>query len=278
MTEPMQILVAGNRGFIGSHLQRGLTAAGHHVRGADRGEVEAALVAQPPQAIIWAAGSRSADAAAMQEQHVDAPWAALTASRGGEPLARFVYLSTGEVYGPQQVPFGETLTPAPQSPYALAKQAGERRLAEAAAAQGTSLTVLRISLAYGPGQQGTMFIPTLIDHLRRGEVLPMTPGEQTRDFIFIDDIVRVVERVLTLEPGSRLFNIGSGEETRLIDVAKLVARALGDETEQLLDPGALPYRPAEQMRYLLDISRAREALRFAPSISLQEGIRRTVSR
>lgn len=274
MTKPVQILVAGNRGFIGSHLQRGLSNAGHEVQGADRGEVEAALAAQPPQALIWAAGSRSADAAMMQAQHVDAPLAALTAG----PLERFIYLSTGEVYGPQTAPFSEELAPAPQSPYACAKVEGENRLAEAAARQGTKLTVFRISLAYGPGQQGPMFIPTLIEHLRRGAVLPMTAGEQTRDFIFIDDIVRVVQQVVASDLGSRLYNLGSGEETRLIDLAKLVARAIGGNAEQLLDAGALPYRPAEQMRYLLDTARARDELHFEPSISLQEGIRRTVAR
>lgn len=269
----MQILVAGNRGFLGSNLQRALLASGLQVHGADRGEVLRAIAATSPSILIWAAGSRSPDVAAMEEQHLYAP---LEALRAASP-ERFIYLSTGEIYGPQAVPFDEQLEPNPRSPYAQIKLRAEGALTRSAADQGTTLIILRLAVAYGPGQRGRMFIPTLIDSLRRQLTFPMTPGEQTRDFLYIDDATDAVRRALNPTLDAGIFNIGSEEETRLLEAAHAIARALGQDRERLLEPGAVPYRPNEQMRYLLGISRARQVLGFSPHVSLEEGIRRCVA-
>lgn len=269
----MRVFVAGNRGFIGAHTERTLLRHGHQVVGADRGEVEARLGACRPEAIVWAAGSRHQDTAALGSEHVRAPVRTMHLSH----QARFVYLSTGEIYGPQAVPFSERLAPAPVSAYAQAKAAGERALAREAELHRTPLVVLRLPVIYGPGQGGTMFIPALLDHLRRGARFAMTEGRQTRDFLYVEDVAAAVICALSSDSPPGTFNLGSGVETSLIDLARLIAKEVDGDAEQLLDAGALAYRDEEQMRYVLDISLARRVLGFSPKVDLLPGIRRTIA-
>ncbi len=262
-----RVLICGNRGFIGGALERDLPAEGFAVAGADQGEVEQAIDAFAPTALVWAAGSRGADAELMQRQHVEAPLAALTRSR----VEQMVYISTGELYGPQAVPFCETTAPSPQSAYARAKLRGEEELAALADRRGVSLCRIRLPLAYGPTQRGPMFLPSLLESLLSRRPFPMTAGEQTRDYLYIDDLVSAIAEVLRQERRGVL-NVGSDEETRLIDLARLAADLVGDGAEELLQVGAVPYRAAEQMRYVLDASLAREELGFEPKISLEAGV------
>lgn len=272
MSRDLRVLICGNRGFLGGALERGLSAAGLSVSGADQGEVEEAVETFAPTALVWAAGSRGRDPELMRDQHVTAPLEALAQASS---VDRMVYISTGELYGPQGVPFREQDAPRPQSVYARAKLEGEGALRAEAEGRDVALAVLRLPLAYGPTQRGPMFIPSLLESLLSGRPFSMTAGEQTRDFLYIDDVVSAIAAAL----GQRLdgvLNIGSGQETRLIDLARLVARAVGGGAEELLQIGAVPYRENEQMRYLLDGTAAREQLGFVPEVSLEQGIERCV--
>jgi nucleoside-diphosphate-sugar epimerase len=260
--------VAGGQGFIGARVVQEL--------GADAlafGREGAPGVAF--DAMVWAAGRRSNDTAELEAAHVAAPLAALARVRAG---GRFVYLGSGEVYGPAQVPFRETQAPDPRSGYALAKLRGENALASAAAAADVTLIVLRLAVVYGPGQAGTMLLPSLLAALRAGRRVPMTRGEQTRDFVHVDDVAAAVRAALAEGAHGGLYNVGSGAETRVADAALALARLVGGEAAvALVGLGELPYREGEQMRYLLDGGRARAALGFVPHVALADGLARLAS-
>jgi nucleoside-diphosphate-sugar epimerase len=255
--------VAGGQGFIGARLVAGLDGVS-----LGRAGVEGAF-----DTIVWAAGRRAHDPAELEAAHVAAPLAALAHV---EPGGRFVYLSSGEVYGPAEVPFRETQTPDPRSPYARAKVRGEAALAEAADRAGVTLTVLRLAVVYGPGQAGNMLLPTLFASLRAGRRFAMTAGDQTRDFVHVDDVVTASRAALAAPGGT--YNVGSGVETRVAELALAFARAVGGEAATaLVGLGDLPYREDEQMRYLLDGTKARAALGFAAQVALADGLARLAS-
>jgi nucleoside-diphosphate-sugar epimerase len=269
MPASMRTVVAGGSGFIGRHLTGHLQRAGHHATGCGRDDLLATLSRGPVDILVWAAGTRTTDPEQCLEDHLRAPLRALDAAPA---LRQLIYLSSGEVYGVQEVPFTEDLPLLGQHPYARAKIAAEQALVARAAASDLALTILRLPVVYGPGQRGPMLVPSLCQALAAGQRFPMTRGEQTRDLLFIDDLCALTDRVIEARPASAILNAGSGREIAILDIARTIARALG--REHLLDIGALPYRPEEQMRYALDPARARALLGWQAEVSFAEGVDR----
>jgi nucleoside-diphosphate-sugar epimerase len=267
-----RVLVAGGGGFIGRRLVARLADA----RAAGRADM-AAAAADGADALVWAAGGRVADAAAGLEVHARGPVRALEAS-GARTC---VYLSSGEVYGAQDVPFRESARLVGSSPYAQAKIAGERAIAEACAARGARLFVLRPAVVYGPGQGGSMLLPSLMAALAARRRFAMTRGEQTRDFLYVDDLTALIARCLEPDAPAGTYNAGTGRETEVVAMARAVADEVGRrgdfDAQPLLDAGALPYRDGEQMRYVLDVSATRDRLGWTATTALDAGIAATVA-
>jgi nucleoside-diphosphate-sugar epimerase len=266
------VLVAGGRGFIGSHAVNALAAAGHTAGVLEHDDEVGAVGAAGWDALVWAAGARRATVEENRAEHVTAPLAAIAAARD---LAKVVYVSSGETYGWQDVPFCEDTPQLGTSPYALAKIEGERDMAAACATRGLALTIVRLSVVYGPGQRGSMFVPSLVHALATGARFPMTRGEQTRDFVHVGDVATALVAAVDGAPG--VYNIGSGTEVALRVLATDVAARFGADARALLDIGSLPYRDSEQMRYVLDATRAAAALGWRPYVSLAAGLDQVVA-
>jgi nucleoside-diphosphate-sugar epimerase len=135
-------------------------------------------------------------------------------------------------------------------------------------------------VVYGPGQGGSMLLPSLVAALVARRRFAMTRGEQTRDFLYVDDLTALIARCLDDGAPAGTYNAGTGRETEVIAMARALAdevgRRRGFDAQPLLDAGALPYRDGEQMRYLLDPGAARERLGWSATTSLDDGIRATV--
>jgi UDP-glucose 4-epimerase len=270
-----RVLIAGGHGFIGRNVAAAARRRGHAVTVSGRDDTEV-VAAERFDAVVWCAGGRVQELEQGLEVHARAPARALQTSGAG----RFVYLGSGESYGLQDVPFVEAAALRGTSPYARAKAAGEQAVATAALDFGAAAFLLRPAVVYGPGQKGVMLVPALLNALRARRHFPMTRGDQTRDVIYVDDVVRLIVRCLDDDAPPGTYNVGTGVETPVIDVVTRVvaeaSRVLGADLMPLLDAGAIPYRDGEQMRYVLDVAAARERLGWQAEVSLDDGVARTV--
>ncbi len=190
----------------------------------------------------------------------------------------FVYMSSSEVYGHQEtVPFVETMCPQPKSPYAITKYAGELycRMKQRMKAPGPRIVIVRPFNTFGPYQSSKAIVPELILDCLLGRPVRTTPGEQTREFNYVGNVVDGLVAA-ALHPGEieGPVNIAAGEEVRIRDLVAKIASLTA--TRSSVEVGALPYRPNEIWRMYADGSRARELLAWRPGVSLDEGLRLTV--
>jgi nucleoside-diphosphate-sugar epimerase len=194
-----------------------------------------------------------------------------------DEVETFVYMSSSEVYGHQNVvPFVETMTPAPISPYAITKYAGELycRMKQEMN-DGPAIVTVRAFNTYGPYQSAKAVIPELIIDCLRGNPIRTTKGEQTREFNFVSDIVEgLVRAAASSEVIHGPINLASGEEVAIRNLVSVIAELTG--TNSAIEVGALEYRPTEIWRMFADGTRAREILAWSSQVPLAAGLEQTV--
>ncbi len=192
---------------------------------------------------------------------------------------RVVFTSSGAVYGEQaHQPVREDQLPNPQSPYAVSKLAAEYYVRTIGVLWGIETVILRIFNAYGPGQNLPPSYPPVVPRflqqaLRGGSLVVFGGGAQTRDFVYVDDVVDALVAAATApDVDRRIINVGSGRETSVNELVRLVAEAVGKEVDVI-------YSPAESggvSRLCADITLARRLLGYEPKVDLREGLRRTL--
>jgi dTDP-glucose 4,6-dehydratase len=308
----MRTLVTGGAGFIGSNFVRLLLAerpgaevlnldlltyAGNlaslegvdgdprylFARGdiADPQAVEQAFARFRPEAVVhFAAEShvdRSiADPAPFVRTNVTGTAVLLDAALRHK-VSRFVHVSTDEVYGSlgeEDPPFTESHPLRANSPYSASK-AGSDLLALAwARTYGLPVSLTRCSNNYGPYQFPEKLVPLMIRNALAGEPLPVYgDGRNIRDGVFVDDHCRAVLAVLERGEAGEVYNIGGNAERRNIDVVRTILRLL-DRDESLIR--FVADRPGHDWRYAMDIGRISSRLGWAPAVSFEEGMARTV--
>lgn len=302
----MRVLIFGASGFIGAHLSQSLAMAGAQVHCAsrslqsssisrsgqpgsltvtcdvtDKQQVKRVVARTRPQLIFNLACARR------RELDIDEFRSQMNTTAGGvmniaeaiggeQPEALLVHLGSSEEYGDSDVPFLESHPDNPSSAYSVAKCAATRFLLAAKRAMNLRVIVARPSVVFGPGQKSDMFIPYAIAHYCGGQMPDLTPGEQTRDFIYIDDLV---DGLLTAgmhpELSGEIFNFSSGKSLPLRDVARLVAELCHYRGE--LGIGKRPYRRAEVMKHCASWQKAADMLGWRPQVDFEKGLERTVS-
>lgn len=192
-------------------------------------------------------------------------------------IRRVIFSSSGALYGEQeQQPISENAVPHPTSPYAVSKVAAEYYVSTIGALWGIETVALRIFNAYGPGQQlppaHAPVIPQFMKQtLSGGSLVIFGDGTQTRDFVYLDDVVAALVAAATARDVNRLvINVGSGQETSINQLVEEIATATGREVHTL-------YNRQESggvSRLVADIRLAREKLGWLPRVGLREGLRR----
>ena len=189
---------------------------------------------------------------------------------------RFVYISTSEVYGYQEmVPFREDATPFPLSPYAVGKYMGELYARMKWRSANSPVVVIRPFNAYGPYQSARAVIAELITTCLRGHELLTTEGRQTREFNFVANLVDGFILAGESEKSvGHIVNLGCGEEVSIRDLAARIHSITNSSSE--LKIGTLPDRPGEIRRMCADNSKAKELLGWEPKVCLEDGLKKTV--
>jgi len=185
---------------------------------------------------------------------------------------KIIFSSSGFIYGnTKNLPAKETEPVDPISPYAVAKNSVENYIRFFNKAYGLPYVIFRYAAVYGPGQI-TGAMNDYVKKLASGKQAQIWgDGTKTRDYVFINDVVRANLLVLDLPDNypDPIFNIGTGIETTLNKLYWKIAKLLKKEPK----PIYLPDRPGEQIRYSLDYSKIKEALGWEPKYNLEEGLR-----
>lgn len=294
-----RVLVTGATGFVGHHLLNALSKSTAEVSIVTRNAsyelkvqcvfvgdmrnqdfINQAIQDWKPNIIYHLAGARdrilTRDAFGNAlEANLIGTLNMLFAALNVPSLERIVILGTAEEYGGSPAPFVESMRESPISAYSFSKQCATHLSQLMHCSFDLPVVVLRPSIAYGPAQRNDMFLPALIQTLLQGKEFPMTLGEQTRDYVYVTDLIDALLRA-GYRPSveGEVINVGSGEPTKIAQLVSHVEGLLG--CAGLARRGALAYRTGEQMEYWLNISKAEQLLDWTPKVPQEEGLRSTI--
>jgi UDP-glucose 4-epimerase len=194
-------------------------------------------------------------------------------------VRRFVFASSGATVGECEPPIHELVPARPVSPYGASKLAGEAYCSAYARTFGLATVALRFGNVYGPGSEHKeSVVAKFIRRAFAGEPLQIYgDGAQTRDFVYIDDLTRAIERASAVEGiGGEVFQIATARETTVGELAQALSAALAAEGFAHPQIEFLDRRPGEVLRNFADTRKAAVLLGWSAEVSLPEGLRRTV--
>lgn len=246
----------------------------------DAGFIREVVEADDPQYVFHLAGNsdRSRDVSTFKrliEDNLKTSCNLLEALVGRISVKSVLIVGTAEEYGPVPGPFREAFNERPVSAYSFSKLCIDKLATTFFDLYQLPVRIVRPSIVYGPCQNGTMFIPTLLQKLNIGEEFRMTEGRQKRDFIYIDDFLSaLIEVSLRDTCNGQILNVSYGSSVYLRKVALMAESLMG--VNGLLRIGSEPYRMGEIMDYRVSNAKLRKFTGWKPKINLRDGLRRTI--
>jgi UDP-glucose 4-epimerase len=294
----VRAVVTGGAGFVGSHVAEALLARGDEVHvldnlatgsrekvptGADlhvadiRTDAASVFEEARPEVCFHLAAQADVNTSVARpdfdaEVNVLGTVRVLEAARAAG--AKVVFTSTGgAIYGECDGPAAEDYERRPISPYGISKLAGEEYLLGWNRLHDTNHVALRLANVYGPRQEATLeggVIAIFLDRMATGEPIQIFgDGEQTRDFVYVRDVVAAA--LAAVDHGGGVLNVGTGVETTINDLFAACRRVTGYERE----PEYGPARAGDILRSAIDPARAQTELGWSPERTLDEGLRET---
>jgi len=303
-----EYLVRGGAGFIGSNIVEALVARGDKVTVLDNlatgkrenlapflskikfieGDIcDPAIVAEAMKGIDYVFHEAAlpsvprsvADPLAANRAQVDGTLTVLLAAKKAG-VRRVIYASSSSIYGDtEQLPKAETMPPDPKSPYAVGKLAGEYYCKVFHALYGLETVSLRYFNVFGPRQDPrsryAAVVPLFITSiLNGGRPVIHGDGTQSRDFTYIENVVAANILALTAPAAAgEVINVACGERTTVLQMADYIAEIIGLKIE----PEHALARPGDVRHSQADITKARNLLGYKPSVSVREGLARTIA-
>jgi UDP-glucose 4-epimerase len=294
----VRAVVTGGAGFIGSHVAEALLARGNEVHVLDS-LVTGSREKVPAGAELRVGDIRSETAALFEDVRPDVCFHLAAQADVGTSVERPVYdaevnvvgtlqvlqaarahrthvvfsSTGGAIYGECDGPAGEDAPRRPISPYGISKLAGEEYVAGWNRLFGSRHVSLRFANVYGPRQEASLeggVVAIFLERMAAGEETTIFgDGEQTRDFIYVGDVVTAVLAAAKREGG--VFNVGTGIETSINALHAACRRVAGDDRE----PTYEDERPGDIRRSVTDPSLAQRELGWRAETSLEEGLQLT---
>jgi len=299
-----KVLVTGGAGFIGSHLVRAILARGDNVRVLDdyssgskanldgvdvelvvediRNEATVKRAVEGVDTVFHLAAFVSVpasmeDPTKCYDTNVMGSLNILRAAQEAG-VHRVVLASSAAVYGERDEIVLENDTPLPVSPYAVSKLSMEHLAQMYTRAYGLETVCLRFFNVFGPCQSPdspyAAAIPRFTqDLINKNQVTIYGDGSQTRDFVFVEDVVQGILKASDVEEvAGTVFNISGGKSISIIELVDILHRFFPEAKE----PTYGPARDGDIRFSQADITRAIEALEYRPNVAVEEGLRRTV--
>jgi nucleoside-diphosphate-sugar epimerase len=299
-----RVLVTGAAGFVGAVLARRLLALGHRVsivartttdrwrfRGIEKDleslevdlrneeDVRALLLRIKPDVIYHLAAHGAypfqTDADAVIQTNILGTWNLLKASAAVD-YEVFVNTGSSSEYGWKEFAMRETDLLEPNSYYSVAKCAQTLLCQHFAKTHRKPVVTFRLFSVYGPWEEPSRLIPTLIRRCLAGEELELVPPETARDFVYVDDVVDAYLRLDELQKlGGEILNIGTGVQSTIRDVvAAVLAETHANVTCHW---GRMKPRIWDSTIWVADITKSGRLLRWRPETTLAHGIAKTVA-
>ena len=304
-SSPLKILVTGGAGFVGSHLVERLVEDGHTivildhfsktavyerylktyrkphevVRGDLIGDFDSLVKYFKNIDVVFHLAGRNKNSqtdkhpALYHDANVTATMYTLEASRRGG-AKRFVYMASTTCYGPNApLPTRETAPVDPRTPYALTKYLGEAYAFHWEKVYKLPVVSLRVFSIYGPRKNSTIFggffLSKFIDQMKAGKPITIEgDGSQSRDLIYISDVINALIMASQSTMTGEVFNVGTGVSTSMNEIIKILG------TPRTLYNAEIDDAPHSTQA---DITKITTILGWKPSISIREGIQRTVA-
>jgi UDP-glucose 4-epimerase len=290
----MRLLVTGGAGFIGSNLVDALVGRGDNVVVVDdlssgkrdfvnpaasfvEADIRDGIDAGGVNVVFHLAAQADVQTSVRHPDHdaavnVVGTVKVLEAARAAG--SQVVFSSTGgAIYGEVGRPAPESAPRRPVSPYGIAKLCAEEYLAGWNRIHGSDHIALRFGNVFGPRQDSSLeggVVSIFLERFVRGdETVIFGDGGQSRDFVFVGDVVGAL--LAAVGHAGDIFNVGTGEETTVLELHRLCARVAGVDAEPRFEPERL----GDARRSVLDVSHAAAELGWRPRVSLEEGLRRT---
>ena len=292
----MKVLITGINGYIGSHVADKFNNEGYEVYGVDRfvgngkyptdvfditrEDMAEYLGELSPDVVINCAGQANVPNSIahplddLQENAVLVHGLLFALQEAGLKDTRFIQLSSAAVYGnPSSLPIKEEAERKPLSPYALHKVMAEDVCRYFHDNCGMDTRVLRIFSVYGPGLRKQIFWDLYQKVKKTGRLSLIGTGNESRDYIYIDDLTEVICMAATSTDRQPVWNVAAGREVYIREVADIYARKLGLPADKIEFSGQV--RAGDPLNWRADISIIR-SLGFEPKVDMEEGISRYV--
>lgn len=189
-------------------------------------------------------------------------------------LHKFIQVGSSDEYGRMNSPQKECGNALPISCYSAAKLSSNQLLQMLYRTEGFPVSIVRLFLVYGPGQNRERFLPQIMSGALSDICFPVTEGAQIRDFCYISDIVDGFFKILESDATSgEIFNLASGQPVTIRSVVEKVVEIIGKGKPIY---GEIKYRNDENMSMFADITKSKKKLNWVPKVNLHEGIMKTI--
>ncbi|WP_044562275.1 NAD(P)-dependent oxidoreductase [Azospirillum sp. B4] len=296
----MRIAITGASGFLGLPTARLLVDRGHTVAAMVRSsarplpglegrvsliegaleavaDLEGSLTSFQPDVVIhsgWA-GVGGADRDRTAQLHNITAAGDLAAMAGRAGARCFIGIGSQAEYGPANRRVDEGQPPHPTTLYGVAKLASALATERICRQAGMRWAWLRVFSLFGPRDNPSFMIPSLIERIRQGQSPPLTGCEQRWDYLFVDDAAAAIVAVAESGDADGVFNLGAGDAPPLIETISRIRDLINPAVR--LGVGEIPYRPDQVMHLEADVSRLIAATGWRPRTSLADGLGATVA-